>query len=171
MIKYTPLHDFCYAFFFSPFISQNTGVMMTQSLSNSMAKFRLAATGVVLEKNHSFQIMKKLKLVGEPFKIFKNTAFIRNMFNSSLEVAKFENAALKTVSGIRGSIKKSIKEGPEGSYRATFEDKILLSDIVFCRTWYQVEPEKFWNPIVGFGKMRLMKTTFEVKKDRNFMGE
>jgi hypothetical protein len=34
-----------------------------------------------------------------------------------------------------------------------------------------VEPERFWNPIVGFGKMRLMKTTFEVKKDRNVMGE
>ena len=67
--------------------------------------------------------MKKLKLVGEPFKIFKNTAFIKNMFNSSLEVAKFESAVLRTVSGIRGSIKKSTKEGPEGSFRATLKTK------------------------------------------------
>lgn len=55
-----------------------------------------------MELNHSFDVMKKLKLVGEPFKIYKNTAFIKNMFNSSLEVAKFNGAIVKTVSGIRG---------------------------------------------------------------------
>jgi ribosome biogenesis protein BMS1 len=34
--------------------------------------------------------MKKLKLTGVPNKIFKNTAFIKGMFSSPLEVAKFE---------------------------------------------------------------------------------
>jgi hypothetical protein len=29
-------------------------------------------------------------LVGHPTKVFKNTAFINGMFNSALEVAKFE---------------------------------------------------------------------------------
>ena len=55
--------------------------------------------------------MKKLKLIGEPFKIHKNTAFIKGMFNTNLEAAKFTGAQLKTVSGVRGTVKRAIKEG------------------------------------------------------------
>merc|ERR1719174_3117254 len=50
----------------------------------------------------SFKIVKKLKLVGEPYKIFKHTAFVKKMFNSDLEVAKFSHGKLQTVSGVRG---------------------------------------------------------------------
>lgn len=163
-LKYTPQYDYCFAYFYGCFVPPLTGVLCTQTLSNKLVKYRIAAMGEVMELSHTASIMKKLKLIGEPFKIYKNSAFIKGMFNSMLEVAKFEGATLRTVSGIRGQIKKAITAGQEGSFRATFEDKILLSDLVFCRTWYSVCPEKFFNPIISFDKVRLMKNTWELRQ-------
>lgn len=70
------------------------------------ARFRITATGTVLEFNHATRIMKKIKLVGYPCKIFKKTALIKDMFTSDLEIARYEGAAIRTVSGIRGQVKK-----------------------------------------------------------------
>lgn len=77
-----------------------------ESFTAQQAGFRIAATGTVQEFNHETKIMKKIKLVGYPLKIFKKTALIKDMFTSDLEIAKFEGAAVRTVSGIRGQVKK-----------------------------------------------------------------
>eukprot|EP01105_Mastigella_eilhardi_P026006 TRINITY_DN7298_c0_g1_i1.p1 TRINITY_DN7298_c0_g1~~TRINITY_DN7298_c0_g1_i1.p1 ORF type:complete len:1129 (-),score=377.37 TRINITY_DN7298_c0_g1_i1:38-2941(-) len=169
-VKYTPEHMHCTATFYGPLTAPNTGLIAFQSLSNADPHFRVSATGVVLELNQNFKVMKKLKLIGHPNKIFKNTAFVKDMFTSSLEVAKFSGAKIRTVSGIRGQIKKALKS-PPGAFRATFEDKILLSDLIFLRSWYQVTLPKLYNPVTNMlrplnKQWRGMKLVRELREER-----
>ncbi|KAL4099285.1 hypothetical protein PRIC1_007125 [Phytophthora ramorum] len=174
-LKYTPEHMHCHATIFGPMCPPNTGVLAFQTLSNSAEGFRVSGTGVVLELDHKFNVVKKLKLIGTPSKIHKNTAFIKGMFNTELEVAKFEGASVRTVSGVRGRIKKALR-GEKGDFRATFEDKILKSDLVFCRTWVPVEPKQLYNPVTSLltnvkgsskkSALGLMKTTYELRKEQ-----
>ncbi|XP_022827849.1 ribosome biogenesis protein BMS1 homolog [Spodoptera litura] len=181
-LKYTPEHVTCNMHFYGPITPQNTGFLALQSVNNNpneikQVGFRIAATGSVNEINKSTQIVKKLKLIGTPLKIYKKTAFIKDMFTTTLEVAKFEGARVKTVSGIRGQIKKALNK-PEGAFRATFEDKILMSDIVFCRTWYKVDVTKFYAPVVNLllpvgakNAWQGMKTKGQLKREKNIKND
>ncbi|CAH2321746.1 ribosome biogenesis BMS1 homolog [Pelobates cultripes] len=151
LLKYTPEHMHCGATIWGPITPQGTGCLAVQSVSGTKADFRIAATGVVLDLDKSVTVVKKLKLIGYPCKIYKNTSFIKGMFSTALEVAKFEGASVRTVSGVRGQIKKALRT-PEGAFRATFEDKLLMSDIVFLRSWFPVTVPTFYNPVTSLLK-------------------
>ena len=132
----------------------------------------MSATGVVLEVDQSANIVKKLKLTGVPYKIFKNTVFVRGMFTTCLECSRYEGAAIRTVSGLRGQIKRALSS-PPGAFRATFEDRLLMSDIVFVRTWYPVSIPRYYNPVTSL--LRPDKTQWEgmrtVGKIRHELGK
>ncbi|CUI14705.1 Hypothetical protein, putative [Bodo saltans] len=141
-LKYTPLHMHCYCAFYAPVAPTNTGFIALPCPEVRTSGFRCLATGYTVGNDSCTAVVKKLKLTGTPQKVQKTTAFIKSLFNSDIEAAKFIGAKLKTVSGIRGMIKSVIK-GKNGIVRCTFEDKILPSDIVFIRSWKPVDPNRF----------------------------
>ncbi len=130
---------------------------------------------MVVDSDKSVQVVKKLKLIGTPMKIFRKTAFLQGMFSSNLEATKFIGAKIKTVSGIRGQIKKPLTNSsqPNGSVRASFEDKILMSDVIFLRSWFAVDVPKFYTPITNLlmslfdanNKFTGLKRLGELKKE------
>ena len=91
-LKYTPEHMHCQAVLYAPLCSPNTPLLGFKTLSSRAPSFRVSLTGVVLEVDHSFAVVKKLKLTGTPARVHRNTAFIRGMFTTALEVAKFQGA-------------------------------------------------------------------------------
>ena len=42
----------------------------------------------------------------------------------------------------------------------------MKSDIVFCKTWYQVDIPRFCNPIIAYGRTRLIKTHAELRREK-----
>ncbi|CAE6363390.1 unnamed protein product [Rhizoctonia solani] len=157
MLKYTPEHMHCYATFYGPVSLPGTGFCAFNSLDGKVPGFRVSASGVVLDIDRSVKIVKKLKLTGTPYKIYKNTAFIKDMFNSALEVAKFEGANIRTVSGIRGQIKKA---------------QAKPDDIIFLRAWYSILPRKFYNPVTSLllankSEWSGMRLTGQVRRAEN----
>lgn len=164
-LKYTPEHAHClaYAWFAGGAAPAGTGVLCFQAGAERAAGWRVAATGAVLGGDAAPRVVKKLKLVGEPSRVHRRTAFVRGLFNSQLEAARFEGAAVRTASGVRGIVKrvasaraaaKAAGGGGKGGdaaaagvVRATFEDKILISDIVFLRAWVAVDLPRLCIPV------------------------
>ncbi len=86
MIKYTPKYTSCIAVCYGPLLPINVAVVGIQNYlnDNNSTNFRICGTGDLVEVNQNFEIMKKLKLIGEPMEIYKKTAFIKGMFNSNV---------------------------------------------------------------------------------------
>lgn len=176
MIKYTPNYMHCLGIFYGPIIQTNSGILGYVSSSTKISGFRIAAIGNILSSNLSYKIVKKLKLIGEPMEIHKNTVFVKGMFNSNIECSKFIGAKIQTVSGIRGTIKKC--EGNKGNFRATFEDRLLKSDLIFLKSWIPIQPLNFyynvknlllndkqnWNGMKTVGQIKFEKQEKEKKK-------
>jgi len=55
----------------------STSLQPTVCMSCWQPEFRIAVTGSVVKLDKAVTIMKKLKLQGTPYKIYKNTAFIQ----------------------------------------------------------------------------------------------
>ncbi|ETO25329.1 BMS1-like ribosome biogenesis protein [Reticulomyxa filosa] len=183
LVKYTPEHMHCLTIFYGPIAQPGFGFIGYVDCSpNSVAfifmffiiylfqEFRIAASGTVLSCNTSYKIVKKLKIIGEPYEIHRNTCFVKGMFNSNLEVAKFVGAKIQTVSGVRGSIKKA--EGKVGNFRATFEDRLLKSDMIFLKSWVPIAPQQFYNPVRSLlltfkDQWKGMKTIGQLRAENN----
>ncbi|VDN95960.1 unnamed protein product [Rodentolepis nana] len=193
-LKYALGHEYCHMTFYGPVVAAKTGVIAfvnstwrNQTDNFASPRFRIAGTGSVTDCNESFQIMKKLKLVGHPYKIFSKTAFIRGMFNSELEAAKMIGCKIQTVSKIRGLIKNALtgdKYKP-GDFRATFEATVRKADIVFLRSFVPIELNAFYNPIPNRllpvagtaasqdpeNKWKMMRTMGELRWDNGIKAE
>ena len=73
MIKYTPQHLHCDAHIWGPITPQGTGFLAVQTVTSVDSKFRIAATGVVLENDKSVKVRIdfKFKLSCQYHYIFK----------------------------------------------------------------------------------------------------
>jgi len=162
MLKYTPEHMHCYCLVSAPVVPPNTGVMFIRDW-RAIPHYRVSATGLVVEGAEKFKVLKKIKLVGEPYKVHDKTAFIKGMFTSDLEVEKSLHARIQTVSGIKGEIKKPHKD--KGDFRAMFGHKIQMSDLVVMKAWVPVEVPTFCNPMIDLDIWPRMRSINEVRRD------
>ena len=84
------------------------------------------------------------------------------IISCSLQAAKIEP----------GDMLKRKGENTEGIARCTFEDRILMSDIVFLRAWVNVEVPTYCNPVTTALQPREqtwqgMRTTAELRREHN----
>lgn len=163
MLKYIPESMACSISFFGPVHPPGTSFCLLRKFENEN-NFCIAATGIETEVGDKVKIMKKLKLVGYPKEIKKHTVFVKDMFHSTEEAARYEGTLLKSVSGLRGQIKKA---GETGIFRATFEGEMKMSDIVFMPCFFPIEPPRIYLNAEIFrdaGEIRLLK---EIRDEKN----
>ena len=95
--------------------------------------FNIIFTGYFLGPLSEKKIFKKIKLKGEIFNINKKTAFIKNIFSGEIEVQRFLGNFIIGENKQKGIIKKPLKIGPPGSFRAIFNEHVKKRESVFLR--------------------------------------
>ncbi|KAI3848608.1 hypothetical protein MKX03_010318 [Papaver bracteatum] len=149
-----PEHEDCLAMFWGPLAPPDTEVVAVYNLEGNKAVFRISVMGFILDFTQAAEIVakivKKRKQLKKPLKIFKETALIKDMFTSDLEIDWFEGAAIQTARGAQGNVKKAaqeklviklIRKGDQprqGIASCSLQHEISLSDKVFMRIWDQV---------------------------------
>lgn len=56
---------------------------------------------------------------------------------------------VKTSQPFLQALRPGVQNSQDGAFRATFEDKPLMSDIIFLRAWIGVDLPKFYNPVTN----------------------
>ncbi|OAG29409.1 ribosome biogenesis protein BMS1 [Nematocida displodere] len=156
MLKYIPDSMTCNITFYAPLHPPGTSLCLLRKLGEDK-NFRIAANGIETEAGEAVQILKKLKLVGYPSEIKGHTVFVKDMFHTEEEAARYEGTLLKTTSGLRGQVKKA---GEKGLFRATFEGELKMSDIIFLPCFAPIVPMKAYvnaEVFAGAGEIRLLK--------------
>ncbi|KAI5190102.1 ribosome biogenesis protein BMS1 [Nematocida minor] len=163
MLKYIPDTMTCNITFYAPTHPPGTSFTVLRKFDEHK-NFRIAANGVQTEIGGHPKIMKKLKLIGYPSEIKGHTVFVKDMFHTQEEAARYEGVMLKTVSGIRGQIKKA---GDKGVFRASFEAQIKMSEIIFLPCFFPLPPAKIYlnaEDFSGSGEIGLLK---EIREKKN----
>jgi ribosome biogenesis protein BMS1 len=169
-VKYMPDFLPCWAVFYGPPSAVNIGVTAFQHLREHLETFRITGTGVTVAPMGDGTVVKKLRVNGHPSEIFEKTAKIVDMFTSSVEATQFVGGLVRTVSGIRGVIKKVERNGV---VRCTFEDSVRTSDIVFLNTWVKVMTVDLFTPVNSLlsNEWNLVRTTAELRAEQGLRPE
>ncbi|XP_037790016.1 ribosome biogenesis protein BMS1 homolog [Penaeus monodon] len=175
-LKYARKYLHVEAMFWGPVTTIGTGFVALQNIAERVSEFRIAANGVVLETDQSCKIVKKLRLLGTPEKIVQKTAFVKDMFHTETEIAKFVGAKVQTQSGIRGILKKA--HGHKGLFRATFEDIIKMSDVIVLKTWVPLVLTQYCSTMRTLllspkekAEWQGMRTVAQIKKAKGIKNE
>ncbi|KAI3867178.1 hypothetical protein MKX03_009050, partial [Papaver bracteatum] len=165
ILEFTPEDKPCSATFWGPFATPGTGVVAVQSLADNKAAFRILATGEVLGFSRAPYISLKT-WVGTPCKIINETALIKDLFTSDIEINQYKDNKIKTVSGILGKVNEAAtkEDGQprQGIAKCTFDRKICLSDTVYMETLYDVPIE--FNPFLKTAKDPNRVWTYDTKE-------
>lgn len=102
-------------------------------------KLELIGSGSFESIDHTRTTVKRILLVGQPFKIHKKVITIRYMFFNPGDIAFFRSVPLFTKSGASGYIKESL--GTHGYFKATFNKKLSAQDYVYMALYKKLWPK------------------------------